>query len=54
MFIFNLDFNENPALPTCEQMRYYSVAGKPAEAALKAMPKSKASLTGQLQTVVKR
>jgi hypothetical protein len=53
MFIFNLDFNENPALPACEQMRYYSVAGKPAEAALKALPKNKASLTGQLQTGVK-
>jgi len=53
LFIFNFDFNENPALPACEQMRYYSVAGKPAEAALKAMPKSKASLTGQLQTGVK-
>jgi hypothetical protein len=50
MFIFNLDFNENPDLPACEQMRYYSIKGKPAETALKMMPKSKASLTGLLQT----
>ena len=50
MFVFNLDFNQNPALPECEQMRYYSIEGKPAESALAAMPKSKASLTGQLQT----
>jgi len=53
LFIFNLDFNENPALPTCEQMRYYSIAGKPAEGALKAMPKNKANLTGQMQTSAK-
>ena len=50
MFVFNLDFNQNPALPECEQMRYYSVAGKPARSALAAMPKSKASLTGKLLT----
>jgi hypothetical protein len=45
-----LDFNVNPALPECEQMRYYSIKGKPAESALTNMPKNKASLTGQLQT----
>jgi hypothetical protein len=50
MFIFNFDFNQNPSLPVCEQMRYYSVKGKPAENALRNLPKSKASLTGQLRT----
>ena len=53
MFIFNLDFNQNPGLPECEQMRFYSIEGKPAKSALKTMPKSKASLTGQLQTSTK-
>jgi hypothetical protein len=48
MFVFNLDFSQNPALPLCEQMRYYSIIGKPAEPALKVMTKSKASLTGKL------
>ena len=51
MFIFNLDFNQRPDLAECEQMRYYSIEGKPdTKSALAAMPKSKASLTGQLQT----
>jgi hypothetical protein len=50
MLMFNLDFNENPGLPECEQMRFYSIKGKPAENALKNMPKNKASLTGQLRT----
>jgi len=50
MFVFNLDFNQNPSLPECEQMRYYSIAGKPAQSALAALPKNKASLTGQLKT----
>ena len=53
MFVFNLDFNQNPGLPECEQMRYYSIEGKPAKSALTAMPKNKASLTGQLQTSAK-
>ncbi len=39
MFVFNLNFNQAPWFPTCEQMRYYSVAGRPAQAALTAMPK---------------
>jgi len=52
MFVFNLDFNQNPSLPQCEQMRYYSIDGKPAQSALAAMPKSKASLTGQFKTSV--
>lgn len=50
MLMFNLDFSQNPALPECEQMRFYSIKGKPAENALKNMTKSKASVTGQLQT----
>lgn len=48
MFVSNLDFAQNPALPSCEPMRYYSIKSKPAESALKAMSKSKASLTGKL------
>ncbi len=48
MFMFNFDFVQNSDLPPCEQMRYYSIKGKPAESALKAMSKSKASLTGKL------
>lgn len=51
MFVFNLDFNQNPALPECEQMRYYRVEGKPAKAALAAMPKNKANYrNGVLRT----
>jgi hypothetical protein len=50
LFIFNFDFNQNPDLPPCEQMRFYSIKGRPAEAALKALPKSKASVTGHLLT----
>jgi hypothetical protein len=50
MFVFNLDFNQNPSLPECEQMRFYSVEGKPAKDALAAVSKNKASLTGQLRT----
>ncbi len=49
MFIFNFDFDQNPTLPECEQMRYYSIDGKPARSALANMPKNKASLIGQLQ-----
>jgi hypothetical protein len=50
MLMFNLDFNQNPGLPECEQMCFYSVEGKPAKNALATMPKNKASLTGQLRT----
>jgi hypothetical protein len=50
MFVFNLDFNQNPGLPECEQMRFYSVEGKPAKEALASTPKNKASITGQLRT----
>lgn len=49
MLMFNLDFNQNPGLPECEQMRFYSIEGKPAKSALAAMPKNKASLTGVLR-----
>jgi hypothetical protein len=49
MLMFNLDFNQNPGLSTCDQMRFYSIKGKPAESALKNMAKNKASLTGLLQ-----
>ena len=39
MLIFNLNFNTAPYYPECEQMRYYSVRGRPAEQALREMPK---------------
>lgn len=39
MFIFNLNFNTAPYYPDCEQMRYYSVRHRPAEQALREMPK---------------
>lgn len=39
MFIFNLNFNQAGYYPECEQMRYYAVQGRPAEAALSVMPK---------------
>jgi len=39
MFIFNLNFNTAPYYDECEQMRYYSVQGAPAEATLSAMSK---------------
>jgi len=34
MFVFNLNFNEAVYYDTCEQMRYYSVQGRPSETAL--------------------
>lgn len=39
MFIFNLNFNQAGYYAPCEQMRFYAVQGRPAEAALQAMPK---------------
>lgn len=39
MFLFNHNFNEAPWYTDCEQMRFYSVAGRPAEAALQEMEK---------------
>lgn len=50
MLIFNFDFNENPGLSACDQMRFYSVKGKPAAAALQNIPKNKANITGRLRT----
>ena len=40
LFVFNLDFVTAPWYHECEQMRYYSVHGRPAADALDAMPKS--------------
>lgn len=48
MFIFNLNFNEGP-YPECEQMRFYSVQGRPAEQALADMPKVSAPAVGELE-----
>ncbi len=48
MFVFNLNFNVAPWYPPCEQMRYYAVQGRPAEAALRDMPKNPAPLSGFL------
>jgi hypothetical protein len=49
MFIFNLNFNVAPWITDqCEQMRYYAVANRPAEAALTAMPKVAGAGVGDL------
>jgi hypothetical protein len=40
MFVFNLNFNTTPWYDECEQMRFYGVAGRPAEAALRDLPKN--------------
>ena len=49
MFIFNLNFNVAPWITDpCEQMRYYSVQNRPAEAALTAMPKVAGAGVGEL------
>ncbi len=40
MFVFNLNFNAAGWYDLCEQMRYYAVEGRPAEAGLAAMPKN--------------
>ncbi len=45
MFIFNLNFNTAPYYPECEQMRYYGVYERPAEQALRDMPKESAQGT---------
>ncbi|MCA9873012.1 MAG: hypothetical protein KC441_05140, partial [Anaerolineales bacterium] len=39
MMVFNLNFNQPGLYQECEQMRYYAVQGRPAEAALRDMPK---------------
>lgn len=48
MIIFNLNFNEAGYYAECEQMRFYSVQGRPAEAALSAMPKVTTPLLGEM------
>ncbi|MBK8901128.1 MAG: hypothetical protein IPM53_08095 [Anaerolineaceae bacterium] len=49
MFLFNLNFNVAPWITDpCEQMRYYSVQNRPAEAALAAMPKVAGAGVGDL------
>ncbi len=53
MFLFNLNFNENPGYPECEQMRYYGIQGRPAETALAAMPKYPAVLLPTLYVPVR-
>ena len=53
MFVFNLNFNMSPSYPECEQMRYYSVQGRPAESALTNMPKNVASIPGNLKITPK-
>ncbi|GIK58107.1 MAG: hypothetical protein HND44_10560 [Chloroflexi bacterium] len=49
MFIFNLNFNQAPIYPECEQMRFYGVMGRPAEQALANMPKVSPPATGVLE-----
>lgn len=52
MFIFNLNFNVAPWITDpCEQMRYYSVVNRPAEAALSAMPKVAGAGVGELSVM---
>ena len=49
MFVFNLNFNTAPWITDqCEQMRYYGVVGRPAEAALTNMPKVSTVPVGEL------
>lgn len=47
MMVFNLNFNK-AGYAECEQMRFYSVQGRPAEAALSAMPKMIVPEVGEL------
>ncbi|RMH00304.1 MAG: hypothetical protein D6706_04240 [Chloroflexi bacterium] len=49
MFVFNLNFNQPGLYAECEQMRYYAVAGRQAETALRDMPKVKP--TGELHVL---
>ncbi len=48
MFVFNLNFNTAPWYPTCEQMRYYAVKDRPAETALRDLPKNPATPAASL------
>jgi len=47
MFVFNLNFNL-AGYPVCEQMRFYSVQTRPAETALRDLPKVTVPLIGEL------
>ena len=49
MFIFNLNFNHRGDLDECEQMRYYAVQDRPAEAALRDMAKVETPQVGKLE-----
>jgi hypothetical protein len=49
MFVFNLNFNQAVYYPECEQMRFYSVMGRPAEQALTDMPKVSPPAAGVLE-----
>ncbi len=52
MFFFNLNFNTAPWITDeCEQMRFYGVVNRPAEAALAAMPKVEGAGLGELSVV---
>ncbi len=42
LILFNLNFNQPGLYQECEQMRYYAVQGRPAEDALRNMPKAEA------------
>ncbi len=48
MFAFNLNFNQAGYYDQCEQMRFYSVEGRPAETALREIPKVTVQPTPQL------
>ncbi len=48
MFVFNLNFNTAPYYPECEHMRYYAVRHRPAEQALREMPKATPQPQGEL------
>lgn len=50
MFVFNLNFNHRGDLPECEQMRFYAVQDRLAEAALRDMPKMITPQVGHLET----
>ena len=48
MFYFNLNFNKAGHLAPCEQMRFYGVEDRPAEDALRNMPKRYGNFGGEL------
>lgn len=54
MSIFNLNFNKANYYPECEQMRFYSVQGLPAEDALREIDKDPAPLPARLQVEPER